>query len=156
MSKKPLGAKPGKAPSKGKSSQLKLWIGLGVALLLILVLIKGNLFGPPSTEGVLYAQPVEFNAEIQQPGAVLVDVRTVGEWNRGHLPNARRIGMEQLEAQIAAQVPDKNTPVLVYCQSGSRSAFAASILKRMGYTKVTNLVGGIESWSRSGGPITTN
>ena len=156
MSKKGKSGKPVANAPKGKGSRLYMGIGLSVALILVVVLIKGNLFGPPQTEGVVYAQPVEFNTVLQEPGAVLVDVRTLGEWNRGHLPQARRIELEQLEGQIAAQVPDRNTPVLVYCQSGTRSAFAANILRRMGYTKVTNLVGGIESWARAGGTIVNN
>lgn len=153
MSKNAKSNKAQKTTGKQGASRMYLYIGLALIVVLGIGVMKGGMFGPAQTEGVLYAQPSEFHAGLQQPGAVLVDVRTLGEWNRGHLPQARRIELEQLEGQITAQAPDRNTPVLVYCQSGTRSAFAASILRRMGYTKVTNLVGGIESWSRAGGPI---
>ena len=142
-----------KTKAKGKSSQMMVWIGVAVALILVVVVVKGGLFGPPETEGVLNASPGEFNTQAQVPGAVVVDVRTLGEWNRGRLPNAHRVGMEQLETMVSAQAPDKNAPILVYCQTGTRSAFASAILKRMGYAKVVNLLGGIEAWSRAGGPV---
>ena len=78
-------------------------------------------------------------------GAVLLDVRTPLEYREGHIPGSRNLPLEQLgaaEKMIAAQ----DTPVFLYCHSGSRSGRAAGLLRRMGYTNVQN-IGGIAAWN---------
>ena len=77
-------------------------------------------------------------------GAVLIDVRTREEYSYGHIPGSKNLPLQQIE-KIESVVSDKNTPVFVYCHSGSRSGRAQSILKGMGYTRVTN-IGGIASY----------
>ena len=83
----------------------------------------------------------EYNAT---PGAVLLDVRTPQEYAQGHIPGSKNIPLQTLHDAKAA-VKDKGTPLYVYCQSGARSSQAASLLKQMGYTNVTN-IGGIAAW----------
>ena len=78
------------------------------------------------------------------PGALLLDVRTSGEYREGHIPGSKNISLQDID-KIASVVDDKNTPVFVYCYSGSRSRQAAGFLGRMGYTKVKDL-GGIAAW----------
>jgi rhodanese-related sulfurtransferase len=75
-------------------------------------------------------------------GATLLDVRTEGEWSGGHLPGAVLIPIQQLATRIG-EVP-RDRPVVVYCQSGIRSAQAADVLASAGY-EVHDL-GGIGSW----------
>lgn len=65
-------------------------------------------------------------------GATLVDVRTVGEFGGGHAEGARNIPVDEIEARMG-EIPRDKT-VVVYCASGRRSAAAASILSRAGYT----------------------
>lgn len=77
-------------------------------------------------------------------GAVLIDVRTREEYSYGHIPGSKNLPLQQIE-KIESLVSDKNTPVFVYCHSGSRSGRAQSILKGMDYTRVTN-IGGIASY----------
>lgn len=79
------------------------------------------------------------------PGAVLLDVRTISEYREGHIPGSKNVPLQQLE-KAAAVAGDKDTPLVVYCYSGSRSRQAAGILKRMGYTKVNN-IGGIAAYA---------
>lgn len=81
--------------------------------------------------------------ELLSAGAVLVDVRTSGEYSNGHIKGARNIPLDNL-SRISKKVT-KDKDVIVYCQSGSRSAQAMRTLKSMGYTKVHNL-GGIGKW----------
>ena len=69
----------------------------------------------------------------------MVDVRTAREFASGHLPGAANIPLDELAARIAAAVPDKSTPVLVHCLSGTRSAMACRTLKGLGYAEVVNL-----------------
>ena len=78
-------------------------------------------------------------------GAVLLDVRTPEEFREGRIPGSRNVPLQVLN-QVTSQVPAKDTPIFVYCWSGSRSGQAVSILRRMGYTSVTNL-GGIAAYS---------
>ena len=78
------------------------------------------------------------------PGAVLLDVRTPQEYAQGHIPGSKNIPLQTLHDAEGA-IQDKGTPLYVYCQSGARSSQAASLLKQMGYTNVTN-IGGIAAW----------
>lgn len=80
--------------------------------------------------------------EIINNGAVLIDVRTVDEFNREHIPNAVNIPLDQIEDINY----DKNTTIIVYCQSGLRSSEAVSKLVQMGYTSLYNLDGGLLNW----------
>lgn len=75
------------------------------------------------------------------PNAVLLDVRTPQEFREGHIPGSRNLPLQQLE-EISFEVPEENTPLFVYCQSGARSRQAVSLLRHMGYTSVQD-IGGI-------------
>lgn len=75
-------------------------------------------------------------------GATLLDVRTEGEWSSGHLPGAVLIPVAELEARMS-EVP-RDHPVVVYCQSGGRSARAAALLAAAGYD--VHDLGGIDAW----------
>jgi hydroxyacylglutathione hydrolase len=78
----------------------------------------------------------------------VVDVRNRSEWDAGHLPGAIHIPGGHLPSRLDEIPRDK--PVVLQCQSGSRSAIAASVLQRLGRTDVTNLLGGITDWQASG------
>ena len=84
---------------------------------------------------------------LNTPNSVLIDVRTAREYSGGHVPKSVNIPLHEIDS-IASAVPDKNTAVFVYCQSGVRSRQAADRLKEMGYTDVKNL-GGISSYKGS-------
>ena len=77
-------------------------------------------------------------------GAVLLDVRTTGEYAGGHIPGSRNVPLDSL-AQVNDLVEDKSTPIFVHCFSGSRSRQATAILQQMGYGNVKN-IGGISAW----------
>jgi sulfur-carrier protein adenylyltransferase/sulfurtransferase len=87
-------------------------------------------------------------------GAVWVDIREMDEWQEGHIPGAVYVPRGHLEARIEGAVPDRETPVVLYCAAGNRSAFAAKTLEEMGYTSVHSLSGGFTDWKRNGGEIT--
>jgi molybdopterin/thiamine biosynthesis adenylyltransferase/rhodanese-related sulfurtransferase len=84
---------------------------------------------------------------------LVVDVRERDEWDEGHLPRAVHIPRGSLESRIERAAPDRSTPLLVYCATGARSAFATKTLEEMGYVTVVNLDGGIVEWKRSGLPV---
>lgn len=79
------------------------------------------------------------------PNAVLLDVRTPQEYRDGHIPGSKNVALQTIE-QAASVVKSKETPLYVYCYSGSRSGQAVNKLQRMGYTNVTN-IGGIAAYS---------
>ena len=72
-------------------------------------------------------------------GALLVDVRTVGEFQAGSVPGAVNVPLSELPDAMSARSPDKNRVLLVHCQSGGRSAIAALKLRSAGYTRVFNV-----------------
>src|SRR5215210_2587960 len=83
----------------------------------------------------------------------VLDVRERDEWEEGHLPGAVHIPRGNLESRIEAAVPDRERPVLVYCASGNRSAFAAKTLEDLGYEHVSSLAGGFTDWKGNGFPF---
>ena len=88
---------------------------------------------------------------LQQEGAQLIDVREPGEYAGGHAQGARNIPLDQL-VQRAGEVRG-DTPVLVICQSGGRSARAQDLLTRQGTPDVRNVRGGTGAWRRAGLPL---
>jgi phage shock protein E len=72
-------------------------------------------------------------------GALVVDVRTVGEFVSGHLPIAVNLPVNELETSMTSYVKDKKQVILVHCQSGIRSSIAKKKLKAMGYANTFNL-----------------
>jgi hydroxyacylglutathione hydrolase len=93
-------------------------------------------------------------AALLDRGAVrVIDVRGRAEWEAGHLPGVQNIPAGLLRDHLAELPTDR--PVVLQCQSGSRSAIAASVLKAAGVPGVVNLVGGITAWQEAGLPVTT-
>jgi len=74
--------------------------------------------------------------------AHLIDVRTIEEYESGHVSGAQNISVDQIETAIQIAVPEKTDVIIVYCRSGNRSAQAGKILEDMGY-KVILDAGGI-------------
>jgi molybdopterin/thiamine biosynthesis adenylyltransferase/rhodanese-related sulfurtransferase len=89
---------------------------------------------------------------LPEAGATLVDVREASEWEQGHLPGAVHISKSYVEQQIEAAVPDRDSPVILYCAGGIRSLFAAQTLEQMGYTNVASMSGGFQAWKGAGLP----
>jgi molybdopterin/thiamine biosynthesis adenylyltransferase/rhodanese-related sulfurtransferase len=84
-------------------------------------------------------------------GAVVIDVRDNEEWDAGHIPGARHVPRSFLESRIEGAVPDRDTPIVLYCASGNRSALAAHTLEDMlGYSSVSSMTGGITLWKDRG------
>lgn len=78
------------------------------------------------------------------PGAILLDVRTPQEYEYRHIPGSTILPLQELN-RAGEVIPNKDTPLFVYCHSGGRSAQAVKQLKAMGYTAAKNL-GGITDY----------
>jgi len=85
--------------------------------------------------------------------SVIIDVRTPGEYESGHIKNAININVSDSNFQEKIAQLNKNEKVYVYCKIGSRSNKAANILVKNGFKQVYDLNGGIISWQRANLPL---
>ena len=89
---------------------------------------------------------------VEMPQALLLDVRTSGEFGGGHLPKATNIDFRSEGFVKEIDKLDKNKPVLIYCLSGGRSAQAAEMMRAKGF-QVTELKGGYLKWTTKMMPL---
>lgn len=133
--------------------------------LLVVVLILGALFGgyrlsQPDSCGaacdvnISTVKPAEFAKQTKEANIVVLDVRTKEEFDQGHLAGAVNIDFNNTTAfnDFVSQL-DKNKKYLVYCRSGNRSGQAMKMMQDKGFTQITNLDGGIQSWQRDSLPL---
>jgi rhodanese-related sulfurtransferase len=85
---------------------------------------------------------------------VLLDVREESEWANGHATQAVHLGKGILERDIEQRIPGPETPIIMYCGGGYRSALTAEVAQRMGYKNVASLVGGYRAMIAAGWPMT--
>jgi hydroxyacylglutathione hydrolase len=88
---------------------------------------------------------------MQQGRVHLLDVRDEYEWNEKHIPGAIHQYVGYLEEKLP--LLPKDSEIVVHCNVGHRSGLAASILKRNGYSRVHNMLGGITAWENLGLPL---
>ncbi|MDD2214051.1 MAG: rhodanese-like domain-containing protein [Oscillospiraceae bacterium] len=79
------------------------------------------------------------------PQAIILDVREGSEYQSGHIKHARLIPLYQLEARAAAELPDRQAEILVYCLSGARAVQAVRVLHKLGYDHAVSF-GGLMDW----------
>lgn len=91
---------------------------------------------------------------INDTQAIVLDVRATGEFDAGHLPNARNIPLAEL-VQRAGELP-AGRPVIVCCNTGMTSAKGAAALRKAGREEVFNLDGGLNAWRQAGLPVVKN
>jgi hydroxyacylglutathione hydrolase len=91
--------------------------------------------------------------EIKQAGKKLqlLDVRSLDEWNKGHIPNASHVFLGELRENLGEL--DQSKPTAVYCDSGYRASIATSILKQAGFGSVYNVPGSWQAWKKAGFPV---
>ncbi len=109
---------------------MNLTIALATFVLAIVILLLLKRIGQIS--------PATARAHLAD-GAIVIDVRSPGEFASGHLPNAINIPLPEIEAAVPRRVKDTNKVLLLHCQSGMRSGVATKKLKRLGYANTFNL-----------------
>ncbi len=92
----------------------------------------------------------DFEKKIQEGNARVIDVRTSGEYESGHLKGALNYDVSSDGFEQELSHVDKSKPVMVYCLSGGRSARAADIMSGMGFKEVYNMEGGVIRWNAEG------
>ena len=87
-----------------------------------------------------------------EKGATLLDVRETAEFNQGHLPHAKHVSRGLLEFMVGNHpaLQNNDAALVVYCKNGGRSALAADLLQRMGFTSIYMLEGGFDGWCDHG------
>ena len=95
---------------------------------------------------------VDETVERMKSGANLIDVREDNEFENGHAAGSRHMGRGIIERDIVQTFPEKDTELILYCGGGYRSALAADMLQKMGYTNVWSMAGGWKAWKDSGAP----
>lgn len=118
-----------------------------------LAAVSGSLLVVTSLKGGRGISPAQATMLINREDAIVVDVRESAEYGSGHLLNARHIPLGELEKRLGELDKFKDKPVILNCQSGSRSASACSVLRKAGFNHVHNLEGGIAAWEQAGMPI---
>jgi phage shock protein E len=103
------------------------WLIVGGVVAAFLLLKRLTLVGPAAARDWL------------KKGAIVIDVRSEGEFQERHLPGAINIPLGQLREEIVRRAPDKEQPLLLHCLSGGRSGLGKGMLRRMGYRNVFNL-----------------
>lgn len=121
-----------------------LALGSGIALLVTSLRRPG---------GRSSLTPAQATMLINREGAQVIDVRGSDEYVGGHLPESRNIPLEHIEERAGELEKFKDTPLILVCQTGTRSAGACKQLEKLGFGKVNNLEGGIAGWRSAGLPL---
>ncbi|MFP7159670.1 rhodanese-like domain-containing protein [Priestia aryabhattai] len=96
-------------------------------------------------KGIKQITTMELKSELKKKDKQFVDVRTPHEYRTKHIKGFKNIPLSELSQQ--ANQLSKEKEVLVICQSGMRSMKASKMLKKQGFTAVTNIKGGMSTWS---------
>jgi rhodanese-related sulfurtransferase len=91
---------------------------------------------------------------INRENAQVIDVRDAHEYAASHLPDARNIPLKDLKARAGELASLKDNPLLLVCASGARSDQACVQLRKLGFSRLNYLEGGIDAWKRAGLPVT--
>ncbi|MGQ9368440.1 rhodanese-like domain-containing protein [Azospirillum sp. A39] len=107
---------------------------------------------------VAWVSAADVRGRVERGDDLLVlDVRSGGEFGRGHIPGAVNVPLDALGERIAALrqgiAENRAAAVVVVCQTGPRAVRAAAMLKRAGLADVAVLRGGVSGWSASGLPL---
>lgn len=104
-----------------------LWFSILAAIAIFFIVRQIGLAGEPDVEAAL------------RDRALVLDVRTAGEYAQQSIPGVRNVPLDRLASEIGGLCPDRSKPILLHCLSGARSASGVSSLKTMGYSRVYNL-----------------
>jgi rhodanese-related sulfurtransferase len=114
---------------------------IGIAALALAMVPKSGVSGVlPASADISNQQLRDLVAQ----GARLVDVRTLVEFESGHIEGAENVPVDEVTTAVASW--DKAAPVVLYCATGSRSLNASGYLKEQGFSHVYNLASGIAAW----------
>jgi len=129
-----------------KNNLLLFTVAVASGAMLLWPLLRRSTGGP-------WVSPAQATNLINREDALMVDVRDAGEYGAGHALGARNVPLAQLESGAGDAGKKKDATLIVYCDTGDRSAKASAALKKQGYTKVVSLSGGFAAWKQAGLPV---
>lgn len=130
---------------------IKNWLLFVALAVIIALLIGGEVLR--KIRGVNTLNPNEALRLINDEAAVVVDIRDSGDYRAGHIAQARHLPLNNLKDRVGELEKFKDRPIIIYCQSGSRSSTACALLKKNGFANVHHLGGGIMAWQNANLPI---
>ena len=138
---------------KKRMTTLIVAAALIIVLAGVLFVIFNNNNSAP-TETSAGSLPMEINVDdayqLVEDGAFLLDVRTQGEWDEFHAPQATLIPLDELASRVSEIPSDQD--IVVICRSGNRSQVGRDTLLDAGFTSVTSVAGGMNDWRSAGYP----
>lgn len=97
--------------------------------------------------------PAELTALINRDNALVVDLRPMGDFEKGHIPGSKNVQMSQFDPESKQLTAAKSLPVVLVCKSGQTAGGAAKRLKKAGFERVHVLDGGIGGWQQADLPL---
>ncbi|HEY0229745.1 MAG TPA: rhodanese-like domain-containing protein [Dokdonella sp.] len=105
------------------------------------------------TRGYKALTPAGLTQLINRENALLIDVSSLQDFEKGHIPGARHVAMSQFDPESKDLAKVKDLPVALVCKTGQTSGTAAQRLKKAGFSKVFWLEGGLGAWSEAQMPL---
>ena len=132
---------------------LKNWY-LFVALFVIIGLLIGSEV-LRKLRGITAITPTGALQLINDQDAVVVDIRDLGDYKAGHIPESRHIPFKELEKRAAELKKAQDKPIIIYCRTDNRASTAGAQLKKGGFQTVHTLKGGLSAWQSANLPVST-
>lgn len=127
-----------------------------LGLLIIILIVGGSVYfmdNLASQATFVDLTPKQFSQDLRTGGYTLIDVRTLAEYNAGHIKNAKQSDYYQTQAfTIYIESLDKQGKYLLYCRTGQRSLLVMQMMRDMGFVNVSDLAGGYNAWTAAGLP----
>ena len=121
------------------------------AFMAVLTALIWNLIADPGGKNAV--DPLAATAMINHDDAVVLDVRSMKEFQDGHIVNSINIPLNGLGNNLKQMEKHRDKPVVIVCRSGSRSGSACSVLRKNGFENVKNLRGGMLAWENANLPV---
>lgn len=131
-----------------KQNVMLIGLAIGSGLMLLWPMLNRG-----GSSGVPNLTPNEAVLMMNRNQVLILDVRDEAEFAAGHISNAKHIPVAELGSRIKEIQKYKNKPVIVNCQGGVRSSKACNILRKLEFTQLNNLQGGLNAWTQAKLPL---
>ena len=120
-----------------------------VGVLVALLVVEVQRF----TRGYTALTPAGLTQLINRENALLIDVSSLADFEKGHIPGAKQVALSQFDPESKELAKVRELPVAIVCRNGQTSAQAAQRLKKAGFSKVFWLEGGLGAWTEAHMPL---
>lgn len=130
----------------GRQPYLSLAL-VGLTLALIYNEVSGRL------SGIRRVGPAQLTALINRDNALVVDIRAVADFDKGHIAGSKNVQLSQFDPENKQLAPAKALPVVLVCKLGQSAQGAAKRLRKAGFSNVSVLEGGVQAWQSADLPL---